>query len=253
MARVSFPLMALFLSLVRGRGQAVRGRRGREEQGGEGRKREEGRREEGREGNEVALRLRSAKRHSRFVAFMRYILPVSALVLAVLLLSWPGTNGDVSSLPQTTMGQREMINLHYRGVNRNGEPLSITAARAVQSGDLEGIVDLFTISGTLQRTNGRAVTLSAAQGHYDYKKNHLVLEGDVRIVDDAGYDLLTPRAEVSLDSPAQAWGNAAVSGTGPGGQQVRADGFRITDEGRTIILSGRSQLVLPSARKEGEH
>ena len=252
MAGLSSSLVSSFLSLARGEGW--RGERAAfAEEDDDGKLISEQKRLERQREREVTRRLMSANRHSRFVSLMRYALPVAAVVLAVVLLSWPGASRvDSQALPQTSMSQREMINPHYRGVNRRGEPLEIQAARAVQSGDLESVVDLEAVRGRLVRSGGSFVDISADRGHYDQKENHLVLEGSVHIVDDAGYDLVTARAEVDLSTPAQAWGDQPVSGVGPQGR-LSGNGFRITDEGKTVVVTGRAQIELPSARAvEGE-
>lgn len=188
-------------------------------------------------------RLAEAGRYSRFVALMRYTLPAAAVVLGLVLLTWPGANGDLRDLPRTTMGQREMINPVYKGLNRKGEPVEVQAERALQAGDVAGEINLEKISATLTRAAGGLVTLSANTGRYDQKRNHLFLEGQVHIVDDAGYDLVTETARIDLNTPAKAWGTDPVTGQGPRGA-IRGNGFRITDEGKTIVLTGRSRLDL---------
>ncbi len=188
-------------------------------------------------------RLAEAGRYSRFVALMRYALPAAAVVLGLVLLTWPGANGDLRNLPRTTMGQREMINPVYKGLNRKGEHVEVHAERAVQVGDVADVVTLEKISATLTRTAGGRVSLTANGGRYDQRRNHLFLEGQVHIVDDTGYDLVTETAQVDLNTPSRAWGTDPVSGRGPKGA-IRGNGFRITDEGKTIVLTGRSRLDL---------
>jgi len=188
-------------------------------------------------------RLAEAGRYSRFVALMRWALPAAAVVLGLVLLVWPNANGDIRQLPQTTMGVREMINPHYRGVNTKGDPVEIVAARALQAGTLEEVIDLETIEATLVRAEGGKVTLEAKTGRYDQKNNTVVLTGSVHIVDEKGYDVVTETATILLNSPAQAFGDQPVTGKGPQGN-IRANGFRITDEGKTVMFTGRSRLEL---------
>lgn len=186
--------------------------------------------------------------YSRFVHMMRRVLPLLAIALGALLLIWPSLQQDPRALPPTSMGIREMTNLRYTGQNSNGEPMVVTAAHAVQVGKLENTVDLTTVSATLTRQSGKTVTISADVGRYNQEKNHLTLTDNVHLVDDDGYDLTTSIAKIDLNTPAKAWGNAPVSGTGPKGK-VNAQGFKVTDAGKTVLFTGRSRLDLNDTKK----
>lgn len=196
----------------------------------------------------VREELEAAGRYSRFVLLMRWALPAAAVVMLVLLLVWPNPNGDVRSLPPTTMGQREMTNLRYSGLNAKNEPMVVTATRAIQVGDMQQAIDLENVKGELQRTGGGWVRLESQTGRYDQQANRVTLTGEVHLTDNDGYDVVTEKAEVALNAPAQAWGDAPVTGKGPQGN-IQANGFKITDEGKTVMFTGRSRLVLPQGTR----
>ncbi len=190
----------------------------------------------------IHLKIAKAGRYSCFVRWMRQALPVAAAVLAVLLLTWPSVHtSEVKTLPPTTMGLREMTNLHYIGLNKNNEPLDVWAQKAVQAGALEDAIDLITLRAVLERVSGQKVKISSDMGHFDQKTNHIFLSGNVHLVDESGYDLRTPTAEIDLNTPAQVWGNDAVAGVGPQGS-LEGNGFKITDEGKTIVVNGRPSM-----------
>ncbi len=190
----------------------------------------------------------AASRYSRFVVLMRWAMPAAAVLMLLLLLVWPNANGDVRELPKaTSVGQREMTNLRYTGLNAKGEPMVVTASRAIQMGDMNAPIDLQAVKGELTRSGGGWARLESNSGQYDQKANRVLLTGQVHITDDAGYDIVTETAEIDLNSPAQAWGQQPVTGKGPQGN-IRANGFRITDEGKTVVFTGRSRLVLPQGR-----
>lgn len=196
----------------------------------------------------VREELEAAGRYSRFVVLMRWTLPAAAVVMLLLLLIWPNQNGDVRSLPPTTMGQREMTNLRYSGLNAKNEPMVVTATRAIQVGDMQQAIDLENVKGELQRTGGGWVRLESLKGRYDQQANRVTLTGQVHVTDNDGYDVITEKAEIALNSPAQAWGEAPVTGRGPQGN-IKANGFKITDEGKTVMFTGRSRLVLPQGTR----
>lgn len=187
--------------------------------------------------------LDQAARYSRFVLLMRRTLPAAAAALLLLIFIWPSPNGDMRSLPASTAGQREMTNLRYSGLNTNGEPMSVTATKAIQAGDMQQAINLENVVGRLERKGGGWVNIEAKTGIYDQKGNLVTLTGDVHLTDDKGYDITTQVAEINLNTPAQAHGDNPVTGRGPQGN-IRGNGFKITDEGRTVIITGRSRLDL---------
>lgn len=190
----------------------------------------------------------AASRYSRFVVLMRWAMPLAAVLMLLLLLVWPNANGDVRVLPKAaSIGQREMTNLRYMGLNAKGEPMVVTASRAIQMGSMDAEIDLQAVKGELTRAGGGWVRLESHTGRYDQKASRVTLTGQVHLTDDAGYDIVTESAEIDLNSPAQAWGEQPVAGTGPQGN-IKANGFRITDEGKTVVFTGRSRLLLPQGR-----
>jgi lipopolysaccharide export system protein LptC len=196
----------------------------------------------------VREQLEQASRYSRFVGLMRWALPAAAAVMLLLLFAWPNQLGAPRDLPQDSPSQREMTNPRYQGSNARGEPMTVTASRAVQVGSLEDVIDLTEVTARLERQGGGWVTLEAKNGQYLQKTNRVTLSGQVRLRDEAGYDILTDKAEIDLNTPAQAWGENKVTGRGPRGS-INANGFRITDEGKTVMFTGRSRLVLPQGSR----
>lgn len=196
----------------------------------------------------TGLKIAAAQRYSRFVGLMRWALPAAVVVLLIMLFGWPSLTADLRDLPPTTMGQREMTNLRYSSQNAKGEPMVVTAARAVQVGEVADSIDLETVTARLDRQGGGWVTITSQTGRYEQKANHVILTGQVHLKDDEGYDVVTEKAEINLAEPAQAFGDQPVTGTGPKGR-INANGFRITDEGKTVMFTGRATLNVPGAAR----
>lgn len=192
--------------------------------------------------------LAAAGRYSRFVGLMRRALPGAAAVMLIMLLVWPNQNGDVRNLPTTSMGQREMTNPRYSGVNNKGEPMVVVASRAIQVGDMKDAIDLENVKAELTRSSGGWVRIESLKGQYNQENNRIVLTGEVHLTDNDGYDVVTDKAEIDLNSPSQAWSDQPVTGKGPQGN-IQANGFRITDEGKTVVFTGRSRLELPQGTR----
>ncbi len=201
--------------------------------------------------NRIQQQLNQADRYSNFVGLMRWVLPAGAALLLVLLFVWPSTVSVRSSLPPDTSGLREIINLTYRGFNKEDEPFTVTATRAVQEGTLEDVIQLTDVTARLERSGGGWVSLTAKAGAYTQKLNQVQLTGHVHLTDDQGYDVITEQADINLTTPAQAWGDKPVNGQGPKGN-VKAQGFRITDEGKTVMFTGRARMELPPGNSQGK-
>lgn len=185
--------------------------------------------------------------YSRFVMLMRWSLPAAAAVLAILILIWPSFKADLVDLPSAAIGPREMLNPRYSGSSAHGEPFTVRAARAVQPGADMDVIDLLTLNAEMKGAEGVWTRLSADKGHYDRKKNTLDLTGAVHVTNHQGYDVITDVAHVFLKE-GRAVGDKPVVGKGPMGK-INALGFRVEDNGRTIIFTGRPKLDLEGKKK----
>jgi lipopolysaccharide export system protein LptC len=118
----------------------------------------------------------------------------------------------------------------------------------VQVGEVADSIDLETVTARLDRQGGGWVTITSQTGRYEQKANHVILTGQVHLKDDEGYDVVTEKAEINLAEPAHAFGDQPVTGMGPKGR-INANGFRITDEGKTVMFTGRATLNVPGAAR----
>jgi lipopolysaccharide-assembly LptC-related protein len=93
------------------------------------------------------------------------------------------------------------------------------------------------------------VVVTAATGIYQTQSRLLDLFGDVTLTHANGTRFVTQAAHLDLATET-AGGHDPVAGRGPSGD-ITAEGFRILDQGDTIVFSGRSHLLLEriSARR----
>lgn len=194
-------------------------------------------------------RARQPKWYSRFVRMMKFLLPMVALLLIVLILVWPYLKtediGFRISFAALTADQTEdpsMVNPRYLGFDKDNQSYSITAdlARKLAQGSMS--VELEMPKADLTLEDGSWLVVTAESGVFRRLEKTLSLTGAVNLFHDSGYEFRTQRARVDLEK-GTAEGDAPVRGQGPFGD-LQGEGFRLLDKGKTIIFTGKSKLVL---------
>jgi len=193
--------------------------------------------------------------YSKFVGFMRYAVPLGAILLIGLVIVWPLATGreegfriTFSDAPDLD-GSLRMVNARYIGVDNRNQPYTVTAAEANQPDPnsplvtLENIsADVFTDSGS-----GRWIALTAREGLYERDARQLDLAGDVSIFSDQGHEFHTDRAHIDL-AARTADGNAPLFGQGPLGL-LQAGNFFLDDNAQSMLFGGGVKMtIFPSGR-----
>ena len=183
--------------------------------------------------------------HSRFVSRAKIALPTLAVAVLLIVVAWPmleRRNQPFIAPPDA--GQLEMSDARYRGEDERSRPFEVRAERATRSNSQSKLVELVKPEAEMVLDGGSWITISAESGHYDRQSGQLTLQGHVTLYHDQGYEFTTDTAQIDT-ATGTAWGNARVTGQGPFGD-VDAAGFRLADEGKTIVFTGRARLVLPN-------
>jgi len=193
--------------------------------------------------------------YSNFVGFMRYALPLGAILLLGLVIVWPLATGreegfriTFSEAPHLD-GSLRMVNARYIGVDNRNQPYTVTAAEANQHDPNSPLValeeisaDVFTDSGS-----GQWISLTAREGLYDREVRQLDLAGDVSIFSDQGHEFHTDRAHIDL-AARTADGDVPLSGQGPLGL-LEAGNFLLDNNARSMFFGGGVKMtVFPSGR-----
>lgn len=189
-------------------------------------------------------------RYSRWVAFLKVLLPLAALaLLSTLFLLSRGVDPDAaipfaqSEVLDRTRGQL-VTAPYYSGVTRSGNEVLITASTARPGiGGKPGRASY--LRARIKTPEGTVVELAAAEGTLSLEGDSALFEGDVHIQTSAGYDLHTERLETQMD-PVLAEAPGKVQGSGPAGQIV-ADSMviRAEKEGDPlhILFNGGVRLI----------
>ncbi len=187
------------------------------------------------------------------IGVLKTLLPSFAIGMVLLIFAWPQIKVDsehfgigVPELAADYADSLSMLNARYDGVDDEGRPFSLSADEATQPSSVDEIVDLSLPKGDITLKDGTWLALTAKTGKYDRKGNTLDLAGAVSLFHDQGFELQTETAAVDLEA-GRAEGSDPVTGHGPFGELL-ADGFRVENNGDTIIFTGRSRMILQPDR-----
>lgn len=190
--------------------------------------------------------------HTRFVAMMKWALPVTAAGLVAIMVAWSqdhdqdrGFRLGQSSLRVDDVAGQKVVNARYTGTDNHDRPYTITAEALAQASRDTDVVQLNGPKADVALSGSSWAALTAPTGMYSRKERRLLLAGGVNLFHDGGYEFHTERAVIDLGL-SSARGDDPVDGQGPFGT-LQADGFRIEDGGQRIHFTGRAKLVIHSS------
>jgi len=189
------------------------------------------------------------KTYGRFVGWMKIVLPIVAVALLALVLTWPKfmarQGSDIPPLPRGASGftdEARARNLSISGFDRHDQPFTITASQAIQEDPGGDTVVLEGPSADITLNDGVWLAASADSGHFNRKTDVLQLSGSVDLFHDGGFELRTDEASVDLKNGI-AWSHSPVEGTGPQGT-LHAEGLEVRERGERVLFTGRSRLIV---------
>ncbi len=190
---------------------------------------------------------RVGRAYSRFVRSLKLALPIAAALLVTLLIAWPQLEWQAPPPAPIQVKPEDaeslsMFDARYVGSDEHNRPFTITADSARQLASPDQRVQLSHPQADMTLQSGAWVALSADQGLFDRDTELLELQGAVTIHHDQGYRLTTESARVDVKRGV-AESDAPVAGQGPIGE-LTGEGFRVSNEGRTLLLIGKSSLLL---------
>jgi lipopolysaccharide export system protein LptC len=185
--------------------------------------------------------------YTRFVRSMRLVLPLIAILIVWLVVSWPNMKDTLAPMPSaavlpTNVGQNELLRPHFQSVDSKQQPFNITAHRAMQSSHDPSVIILEKPMADMTLNNGSWMAVEAQRGAYRQKADKLLLEKNVKLYHDNGYQLETEKLLVNL-SERKAWSDVEVHGQGPAGT-IHASGMQANTEDGTIVFTGPVKLRL---------
>ena len=194
--------------------------------------------------------MRSTRGYTRFVKTLRVVLPLSAAALIVVVMTWPDMEERLppppkaSIVPETQMGQNELINPRFESTDKDQQPFTVTADKATQSQDNPELVNLTNPQADMKMKDGAWVAAKSKAATYEQSAEKLFLTGDVNLFHDSGYSLETQELRVDMKAQ-QALTDLDVSIQGPDGT-LNAAGMDAQNNAEVVIFKGPAKLVLYS-------
>lgn len=187
-----------------------------------------------------------AEGYSRFVQYMRVMLPLAALVVVMLLIIWPQferpysytSDVDLESQPdlKRDVQTNRLVTARFENVDSKGRPYVIEADEAAQQKDNPDIIDLAYPKARIQLDEGTSLRVKAKEGEFTQGHEHLYLSGGTYFTRSDGTVLQTQSIRSQLkQGTAQTTDPVFVEG--PSGR-LDAQGMRIENEGMRVIFEG---------------
>lgn len=193
--------------------------------------------------------------YSRYVSWMKIILPGIALGLVALIFFWPQINvGDnrfsisFKGIQVTDTEDPSMINARFVGTDKKNQPFSITSDLAKNVIIGSSSIELEMPKADIGLKDGSWLVITADTGVYDQKGKTLSLLGKVNLFHDSGYEFNTEKAMIDLGN-GLATSDTKITGQGPFGT-LTSEGFRIENKGSRFIFTGKSKLVIQPPPKK---
>jgi lipopolysaccharide export system protein LptC len=189
-----------------------------------------------------------SKIYSRYVFFMKLLLPAIAIGLASLLFLWPqmkvmDTRFSINfkNIQNSDPEDLNMINARFVGTDSRNQPFSITADMAKNMRIGGTTIELEMPKADIGIDNGSWLAVIANSGIYNQKTQTLDLVGAVNLFHDSGYEFNTEKTTIDLTKNI-ASSDVKVNGQGPFGN-LTAEGFRIEKKNNQYFFIGKTKLI----------
>ncbi len=176
-----------------------------------------------------------AQRHSRVVRVLKSTLPLIAAAMALGFLGYsyvmtPGSVAVKADGSAISDGKLVMANPKLDGFTKDNRPYSMTAMRAIQDFQNEGVVQLEGISAKLPIDAENWATIGAESGVYDRDKNTLDIDTEITVTTADGMTAKLQSATLDI-------GGGGMKTEDP--VDIRMDGATITSDTMAIRENGK--------------
>lgn len=189
-----------------------------------------------------------AEKHSRRVRRLKIILPLAAVAMIVgfagyAYVSTPANvAANVSVSSSISEGKLVMANPKLEGFTKDGRPYSMTAARAVQAFDQQGVINLEGIEGKMPVEGENWATVVAASGLYDRGANTLKLDSDITVTTTSG--MVGKFHSAFLDIDKGTMETIEPVDIQSSGSNILADSMSLLDNGKLIVFDRRVRMTI---------
>ncbi|MBI1417102.1 MAG: hypothetical protein GC146_07775 [Limimaricola sp.] len=176
------------------------------------------------------MALSPENRYSRFVTWLKILLPLAALALLSTLFLFAKRSTTDDSLPYAEIQQLardpRVTQPAYSGVSSRGDLLQLKAETARPVADRPGVTMIDKISLRIDSPDGSDVELTGGAGEIDSAARIVTLSGGATLSASSGYTVQTPGLRVEMDAGVLT-STGAVEVTAPFGT-LSAGGMTLT-------------------------
>lgn len=192
-----------------------------------------------------------AQRHSRFVRILKFVLPVSAVLMAgafigySLLASSVNYSLDIGT-PTVEDGELVMANPQLGGFTKDNRPYKMTAARAKQAIGGGSSIELEEITATVPIDNENFATVVAPNGTFNRESNRLDIDNSLLVKTTSGLEARLRSAQVDIDASTLRTEEPVeikLNGT-----RISADSLEATDGGKVLVFENRVKVNIDPSR-----
>lgn len=205
---------------------------------------------------EFEKRYRAALRHSRFVSFLRFAIPIGAVLGLFGLIAYSILDPFKSMPVSIDIGSLKlegsaimMERAELKGYRNSDSPFSVTASKAIQDIKQPQIVNLSDLRSTIAMPDKTDANIAADSGVYDTQKQILDVKGQV-VIETRQYTVRLQSATVNFPT------NSVVSkepvNVSAVGGVISADEFSAFDNGARIVFNGHVRSIFKSTSDSPE-
>jgi len=156
----------------------------------------------------------------------------------------------ITNVPSDEKAPVTVNDVKFDGKDKKGRPYSITADSASHADGDDRHITLKKPMADIVMASGAYVALTANDGLLDRDADIVTLNGDVTLFHDNGLSFQTPSATIHLkDKTAE--GSEPVEGQNGDGE-LTSQGFRVLDDGDTIVFTGKAYMkIYPKNKEQG--
>lgn len=188
--------------------------------------------------------------YTKFVKSMRYVLPLLAVILTVVVITWPDMEDKIvivqkdELIPtsESEIGGNELLNPRFETTDAQNNPINVTATRALQNQENPNLVKLNKPVADLKMKDGSAVNIEALDGTYEQETEKLFLQNNVKISHESGYELHAEELRIDMKTR-EAFSDKNVSIKGPDAN-IEATGLEGNMDDGILIFKGPATLTI---------
>lgn len=192
-----------------------------------------------------------AARHSRSVKVLKFILPVSAAIMAAVFVSFSyfSTSSTIAVHAEggtISDGRLVMANPNLDGLTKDNLPYSMKALRAIQDFQNEGVIELEGIDAKLPISADNIATIDALRGVFDRNSNTLDINSPITVTTTDGMVAKLQSAFLDIAN-GDLKTNHAVDITIKG-TKITSDSLSVLENGKVLVFENKVRMNIDPAR-----